>query len=116
MIDEVDELRKRKYQLEEQEGDLRASLKNDHLILEEAENLSFKNTQQRDQDIEDLQGSRYLPEIDAINNEIEQVGHAMIAELEKNIEEDNKRLKKIHSDYERVIKEYLREKKESEEE
>lgn len=95
MTDKIDELRKRKYQLEEQENDLRESLKNDHLILEEAENLSFKNVQQRDQDIEDLQGSCYLPEIDAINDEIEQVGHAMISELEKSIEEDNKCLKKF---------------------
>lgn len=115
LTDRTDELRKKKYQLEEQENDLRASLKNDHLILEETENLSFKNTQQRDQDIENLQKSRYLPEIDAINSEIEQVGRVMITELEKSIEEDNGRLKKIHLSYEKVTEEYLQEKRGSEE-
>ena len=115
LTDRTDKLRKKKYQLEEQENDLRASLKNDHLILEETENLSFKNTQQRDQDIENLQKSRYLPEIDAINSEIEQVGRVMITELEKSIEEDNGRLKKIHLSYEKVTEEYLQEKRGSEE-
>ena len=115
MTDRTDKLRKKKYQLEEQENDLRASLKNDHLILEETENLSFKNTQQRDQDIENLQKSRYLPEIDAINSEIEQVGRVVITELEKSIEEDNGRLKKIHLSYEKVTEEYLQEKRGSEE-